>query len=80
MNEDELTIEQVAGDNAGNWMLQAIQNIDAAFADGYAQDHPELIAAMVQAAAIDSSTAYIHNAIVNAVADYLNPMQVLDEE
>ena len=61
MTEQELTIEQVAGDNVGDWMRQAIQNIDAEFGAGFARNNPDLIAAMVQASAIDSGVAYIHN-------------------
>jgi len=60
MNEDQ-TLEQVAGDNVGDWMRQAVQNIDAEFGDGYAKAHPELVGSMIQASAIDSGVAYIHN-------------------
>ena len=61
MTEDDRTIEQVAGDNVGDWMRQAIQNIDAEFDLGYAQSHPELIAAMIQASVIDSVSSYFYN-------------------
>jgi hypothetical protein len=58
---DEATIEQVAGDNVGDWMRQAMQNIDAEFGDGYAKAHPELIAAMIQASVVDSVSSYFYN-------------------
>ena len=71
MTEDQ-TLEQVAGDNVGDWMRQAVQNIDAEFGDGYAKAHSELIAAMIQASAIDSGVAYIHNVLNKHLDDLVN--------
>ena len=72
MTEQELTIEQVAGDNVGDWMRQAIQNIDAEFGAGFARNNPDLIAAMIQASAIDSGVAYIHNMLAKPIEDMVN--------
>ena len=69
MTEDQ-TIEQVAGDNVGDWMRQAIQNIDAEFGDGFAKAHPELVGSMIQASAIDSGVAYIHNLFIAPSEEY----------
>ena len=68
MTEEDQTLEQVAGDNVGDWMRQAVQNIDAEFGDGYAKAHPELVGSMIQASAIDSGVAYIHNVLARHIA------------
>ena len=40
---------------AAHYFRAAVAAIDAEFGEGYARAHPELVAAMVQAAAIDAA-------------------------
>lgn len=56
--DEESTNEQLAGDNVGDWMRQAKQNLDAEFGNGYAEKNPELIGKMVLSSAIDNATTY----------------------
>lgn len=49
-------------DQAVTWMRAAVREIDAEFAKpGYAQAHPELVAALVTAAALDQQFIGIHD-------------------
>jgi len=52
MNNEALRMKHAA-DTANEYMLAAIRCIDAKFGDGYAQKHPELIAAFMTTAAQD---------------------------
>lgn len=59
---------------ASNYMRQAVASIDEQFGDGYAKAHPELVAAVVQAASRDFLAVVLHDHVVSAlyaVADYL---------
>ena len=38
---------------ANEYMRQAVRNIDEAFGDGYAKNHPELIGAYMQTVALE---------------------------
>ena len=52
------TLEQVIVDAAGTaneWMISAIEGIDDQFGEGYAREHPELIAAYMKVAAMDQA-------------------------
>ena len=65
-------IRKDAIDQAATWMRKAIREIDDAFDQpGYAKQHPELVAALVRAAAEDQSFAGIHELAseVSALAD-----------
>lgn len=44
-----------APEATGHYMAQAVSMIDGAFGPGYAKDHPELLAAMIQASAIEAA-------------------------
>lgn len=59
--DEESTYEQEAGDNVGNWLRQAIQNLDAEFGDGYAKSHPELMQTMIIASTIDANATCLLN-------------------
>jgi hypothetical protein len=44
---------------AEHYMIEAIKRIDVQFGNGTAKQHPELVAAFMQAAAFDCGTALI---------------------
>lgn len=57
-----------AMDQAVTWMRAAIREIDQQFAEpGYAKKHPELVAALVRAAADDQAFMGVH-ALTSEVA------------
>jgi hypothetical protein len=56
--DEETTNEQAAGDNVGDWMRQAKQNIDEEFGSGYAARNPELVGKMILASSIDNAVTY----------------------
>jgi len=56
MKRDDLLMKH-ATDTANDYMMAAIRCIDAHFGNGYAQSHPELIAAFMMTAAKDYQTA-----------------------
>lgn len=56
MKKDDLLMKR-ATDTANEYMLAAIRCIDTKLGDGYAQAHPELIAAFMTTAAQDYHTA-----------------------
>lgn len=50
--------DTTAPDNrAALYLAEAVQAIDAQFGEGYAREHPELVASLVQSCAIDSAVA-----------------------
>ena len=49
-------------------LAEAIRAIDAQFGDGYARDHPELVASLVQSATIDAAVATGYGAHQEALA------------
>jgi hypothetical protein len=63
---DYTTLMNQASMTADEYMRKAVDAIDMKLGDDYASDHPELIAAMIQAAAIDFGTACICKAIQEA--------------
>lgn len=48
--------------NPARHLAEAARAIDAQFGDGYARDHPELLAALVQSATIEAAVAIGHAA------------------
>lgn len=42
---------------AARYLADAVQAIDAQFGEGFARDHPELVASLVQTQAIDAAVA-----------------------
>lgn len=46
-----------AGMTVHVYLMDAVRSIDGQFGDGYAAAHPELVAAFIQACAIDYATA-----------------------
>lgn len=52
-----------ASDTANEYMLAAIRMIDRKFGDNYANLHPELIAAFMQAAATDYQTSQLQRSL-----------------
>ena len=54
---DHTTLMRQAPMTAHEYFHAAIKSIDDRFGDGYAQEHPELIAAFMQTAARDFQTA-----------------------
>ena len=42
---------------AGNYLRAAVERIDALFGEGYAREHPELAASMVQSMTIEAAVA-----------------------
>lgn len=52
-----------AGLQAANWLTQAVRHIDERFGEGFAQKHPELMAAMVSASALDYHAGMVSEAI-----------------
>jgi len=60
---DTETLFRQAPMTAHDYMMKAIDDIDELLDRGYAKQHPELIAAYMQTAAIDFGTAIIARAI-----------------
>lgn len=52
-----------AGEQAANWLAQAERHIDERFGQGYAKANPALMAAMVQASAMDYHASWLGQAI-----------------
>jgi len=58
-----------SGDSqAAQHLTQAIRAIDAVFGAGYAKDHPELVASMIQSATIEAAVATGYTAHTQALA------------
>jgi hypothetical protein len=65
---------------ANEYLMSAVDHINQQLGDGYAKQHPELIAAFIQASAIDLGTAVIARAIESlsdSLVGTLNEMQEL---
>lgn len=54
----EILAEQAAK-TASGWMSDAVTGIDKLFGKGYAKQHPELVAAFMQSAAIDEAAMHL---------------------
>jgi hypothetical protein len=60
---DSETLLRQASMTASEYLDRAVESIDTLLGAGYAKQHPELIGAFMQAAAIDLGTAVIAGAI-----------------
>lgn len=58
-----------AGPTVGHWLMQSVDEIDRTFGEGYAKKNPALVAAFIQAAAMDQLTAHLANTIGEPVAE-----------
>lgn len=58
-----------AWETAGDYLEHGIRQIDGALGKGYAKDHPELIAAFMQTAAIDFASATIAKTLASALEE-----------
>lgn len=58
-----------AGPTVGHWLSQSVHEIDRTFGEGYAKKNPALIAAFIQAAALDQLTAHLTTRIADRIAD-----------
>jgi hypothetical protein len=61
-NRAELLMRQ-ASKTANVYMLDAVEDIDAKFGEGYAKAHPELVGAYMRAAAADFAATFQHDVI-----------------
>ncbi|KMJ45067.1 hypothetical protein AB204_11115 [Xenorhabdus khoisanae] len=68
---DATTIERQAANSAAYWMERAVKEIDTLFGEGYAKQHPELIAAFMKTAARDELAMNIRG-----IAEALETFQV----
>lgn len=67
---EQIAIQQATA-NALHYMKQAKTDIDAIFSDGYAEQHPELIAAYMQTAAID----FVNRSGLTGIAESLDDVK-----
>lgn len=51
------------GDQAQNWLRQAVRHIDEDHGEGFAAAHPQLVAAMVQASALHYHASWLARAL-----------------
>jgi hypothetical protein len=63
-----------AGPTVGHWLQQSVEQIDATFGDGYAKKNPALVAAFLQAAAMDQFTAHVANTVCQQLGDIANAL------
>ncbi|BET98208.1 hypothetical protein [Xenorhabdus taiwanensis] len=66
---DASTIERQAAGTAAYWMERAVKEIDSLLGEGYAKQHPELIAAFMKTAARDELAMNIRG-IVEALETF----------
>ena len=76
---DYLLMDQ-AGPTVGHWLSQSVHEIDRTFGDGYAKKNPALVAAFIQAAAIDQLTGHLTTRIASRIADLSQAASELDFE
>ena len=67
---EQIAIQQATA-NALHYMKQAKTDIDAIFSDGYAEQHPELIAAYMQTAVID----FVNRSGLTGIAESLDDVK-----
>jgi hypothetical protein len=72
------TLLRQASMTANEYFDKAIEGIDARFGKGFAKAHPELIAAHMQAAAIDLGAAVIARAIETGVGSLSEIVEAID--
>lgn len=68
-----------AGPTVGHWLQQSVEQIDATFGDGYAKKNPALVAAFIQAAAMDQITAHLANTVCQRLVDIAGSVSALAE-
>jgi hypothetical protein len=61
------TLVRQASMTASEYMRNAVTNINDQFGDGYAQKHPELVAAFMNAASVDMAGAVIGKTLGHAL-------------
>jgi hypothetical protein len=66
---DYTTLLHQASETAHEYFTSAIHAIDGKFGDGYAESHPELIAAFMRAAGSDFQTSVIAKSIQDGLDD-----------
>jgi hypothetical protein len=71
VSADADTLVRQASMTAAEYLDNGIRYIDDAFGDGYAKQHPELVAAFIRASAQDFHTAIMAQAIENAIGNAL---------
>jgi hypothetical protein len=82
MNSDYITASfdtlfSQSKDTAEEYLRKAISSIDERLGDGYAKDHPELIAAFMKTASADftaSSHAKVNGAALQRIAESLDTL------
>jgi hypothetical protein len=65
------TLMRQAPQTAEVYLREVVRSINAQFGDGYALQHPELVAAMLQTCALDFSSCMISNSL-GQVADAIH--------
>lgn len=70
-SRDEITaswddLQRQAGHSAGYWMAEAVKSIDIVFGEGYAENHPDLIVALVCASQRDFAAVTLHKVLQRA--------------
>lgn len=66
------TLTRQASDTVASYLRSAVQEIDSTFSDGYAEKHPELVAAFIQASVSGfnaSATAKVLGASIGRVSE-----------
>lgn len=58
--KDQRSFIAQATENADKLLHDAVECIDNAFGDGYAREHPELIADFMRTASTDQMVAHLH--------------------
>lgn len=71
---DVTMVNGKASDQAANWMLAAVRELDERFGEGYAERNPVLVAAMVQAASADQHFQGV-NVLASAVQELADAMR-----
>jgi len=69
------TLLDQATDTADEYLAQAIKSIDKRFGKGYAQQHPELVAAFMKVAAQDFQTVFSIQTIQDAVLEVIEAIK-----
>jgi hypothetical protein len=72
------TLMRQASDTANHYFIIAIKNIDDYFGDGFAKDHPDLIAAHMNAAALDFHAASITAGLWEVAEGVRDISQIID--
>lgn len=78
ITQDPDTLTRDAATATGDCIDRAVANIDGQFGDGYAEDNPELVAAFLQAAAINFAAAVIASRL-DKLADTLDVSDAIEQ-